>query len=64
MDLRVSDRVRVRFSASDAIARALEEHRSFLASELLAETLERVDSASDVVVKVGGEDIGLVIERA
>jgi isoleucyl-tRNA synthetase len=64
MDLNVSDRVRVRFSASDAIAQALQEHRSFLANELLAETIERSDSARDVVVKIGGEEVGLALERA
>jgi isoleucyl-tRNA synthetase len=64
LDLQVSDRIRVRYSGSDTVKRAIEENRDFLTEELLADSIEHVPNASDATAKVAGEEVGLTIERA
>ena len=62
MDLAVSDRVRIRFRASDRIAEAVAEHQAFLKQELLADEIERADAAGEPVT-IGGEAVDVVVER-
>ena len=65
LDLAVSDRITVRFSASDRIATALETHTAMLSDELLSDGFARVDSLEDGASgKAGGEPVQLVVERA
>lgn len=64
MDLAVSDRIRVSYSASDRIAEAITEHDGFLAQELLADAIVRADTLEADTVKIGGESVTLVVTRA
>jgi isoleucyl-tRNA synthetase len=65
LDLDVSDRITVRFAASDRIAAALDAHTSMLCEELLAESIERVETIDEAMTgKTGGESVSLVIARA
>ncbi|HLJ51013.1 MAG TPA: class I tRNA ligase family protein [Bryobacteraceae bacterium] len=65
MNLNISDRIGVRYVASDRIAEALDEHDAFLRNELLAESLERVGAAPEGGVKLSlvGEEIFVSIAR-
>ena len=62
--LEVSDRVHVRFAGSDRIAAAIEVHKLFLESELLAESIERKNSVDSDGVKVGGEEVHIEVAKA
>jgi isoleucyl-tRNA synthetase len=65
LDLHVTDRVRVAFRASDAVADAVLGHRAWLEGELLAVEVRReADPLGGVEVKVGGESVEIRIERA
>jgi len=65
LDLAVSDRIHVQFSASDRIAEALSTHQSMLQNELLAESIERVETMeAPATGKTGGEQVSLAVTRA
>ena len=64
VDLIVTDRIQVRFSASDRIAAALETHTDYLEQELLALDIQRRDSLPQgVSVQVGGETVWLEVQK-
>ncbi len=65
LDLQVSDRIHVRYSAPERVRVAIETHAESLKAELLAETLEAVDELREdaVTVKVAGEKVRLTVER-
>jgi isoleucyl-tRNA synthetase len=62
--LAVTDRIRVSYAASDAVAQALREHEAWLRGELLATELVRAEVALEgEAAKVGGETVQVRIER-
>ena len=64
LDLQVSDRIVVSFQASPRITAAIEEHRSFLEQELLADRIEVADDPVGTEVKIGSEPVHLLVARA
>lgn len=66
LDLDVTDRVVVTYEAGDKVREALTEHHAFLTGELLADSLEAVDSVGDdgITAKVAGEKIRLRLVKA
>ena len=61
--LLISDRIAVRYVASDKIAAAIEGHAEYLRNELLAERLERVASADGAKVSLAGEEVVVSVEK-
>jgi isoleucyl-tRNA synthetase len=65
LDLRVGERIRVLYRGSPRVAAAIDAHAAWLAQELLADALGRVDGdLAGIEIKVGGEPVTLSIERA
>ena len=64
LDLDVSDRISVAFSADDAIAAAINAHGAWLRRELLADSIERNESSTGVPVKVGGQIVSLTVSKS
>jgi isoleucyl-tRNA synthetase len=62
MELVVSDRIRVRYVATDHVAQAIEEHSEFLQQELLAESIERCDALEADAIKIAGDAVQIAIE--
>ncbi|MEZ5176235.1 MAG: isoleucine--tRNA ligase [Acidimicrobiia bacterium] len=61
-DLEVTDRIVVTYSTSSStIAEAFEEHRNLIATEVLAEEIERIENEAGVERSVDGEAIRLSI---
>lgn len=62
-DLQIEQTIVLRYSAEDSLADAVEEHRAFIAREVLATDIERVDAVSDqkLEVKVGGSPSSIQI---
>jgi len=64
LNLDISDRIVVRYSASPRIAEAITTHEAFLRNELLAERLEMSPSQNGgVKLALSGEDIFVTITR-
>jgi len=64
LNLDISDRIVVTYSASPRIAEAIAKHEAFLRNELLAERLERSATPSDGVrLALDGEDVFVTITR-
>jgi isoleucyl-tRNA synthetase len=61
LNLNISDRIVVRYSASQRLAEAISDHRDYLRSELLAESLERATSDGGVKLSLGGEEIHVTV---
>jgi len=65
MDLQVTDRIRIRYEASDEIAATLQSASEYLAEETLAVAIERIGSLeSGATLKLGSETFRLTIDRA
>lgn len=66
LDLAVTDRVTVQFSASERVREAVETHLQDLCQELLADSIEAVEEvdAEAVKVKVAGEVIALRVQKS
>jgi isoleucyl-tRNA synthetase len=65
LNLDISDRIVVRYSASSRIAEAISAHESFLRNELLAERLEMSPAQNGgVKLALSGEDVYVTITRA
>jgi isoleucyl-tRNA synthetase len=63
-DLEVSDRIHVRYAASERIAEAIKVHEVFLRTELLANSIELVDNVDvGTEVKAGGETLTASVEH-
>jgi isoleucyl-tRNA synthetase len=64
LNLDYADRISVKFSAPDELARALEAHRSYITGETLATVLERVDSldADKVEAEIDGAPFSFNIQ--
>jgi isoleucyl-tRNA synthetase len=64
LNLDISDRIVVSYSASPRIAEAISAHEAFLRNELLAERLEmRPAQNGGVKLALSGEDIFVTITR-
>jgi isoleucyl-tRNA synthetase len=65
IDLNVEDRISLTYSAEDSVAEAIEEYRGYIGQEVLAVSIERLESASDTehVVKVGGKTVTVSIQK-
>ena len=64
LNLDVSDRIVVRYSASPRIVEAISAHESFLRNELLAERLELIPAQNGgVKLALSGEDVYVTITR-
>jgi isoleucyl-tRNA synthetase len=62
--LQISDRIVLKYAASDRIADAVESHATYLRNELLAERIERHESLADgTKLLLAGEEIWVSIER-
>jgi isoleucyl-tRNA synthetase len=65
LDLRVGERIRVSYRGSPRVMAALEKHAEWLKQELLADDMCVADAPlAGAELKVGGEPVTLVIERA
>ncbi len=65
LDLAVSDRITVRFEASDRIAAAVLAHTGMLSDELLSDGFDRTEGLDDAATgKAGGEAVQIVVARA
>ncbi len=64
MDLRVTDRITLRYRAPDAVADAVEEHADWLRAELLALSIERTSEPLSGEGKVGGEIVQIEVAAA
>jgi isoleucyl-tRNA synthetase len=65
LNLNVSDRILIRYSASPRIAKAIAAHESYLRNELLAESLElNGDQNGAAKLSLGGEEILVTITPA
>jgi isoleucyl-tRNA synthetase len=65
LNLDISDRIVVQYSASPRIAQAIHAHEAFLRNELLAERLELSATPNGgVKLALSGEDIFVTITRA
>jgi isoleucyl-tRNA synthetase len=63
--LQISDRIVVKYAASDRIAEAIEAHAPYLRNELLAERIERHRSLeSGAKLSLAGEPIMVDIQKA
>ena len=62
--LEVSDRIHVRYAASERVAGALSLHHDWLCQELLALSLEAEEGLEGPPVQVGAEELRLKIEKA
>jgi isoleucyl-tRNA synthetase len=64
LDLNISDRITIKYSASPRIAEAITAHETYLRSELLAERLEvGADASAPARLSLNGEEIFVTIER-
>jgi isoleucyl-tRNA synthetase len=61
LNLNISDRIVVRYSASPRLAEAIFDHRDYLQTELLAESLEPSTSDGGVKLSLGGEEIHVTV---
>jgi isoleucyl-tRNA synthetase len=62
--LQISDRIVVKYAASDRIAEAVEAHSAYLRNELLAERIERHPSLEGgTKLSLAGEEIWVSVER-
>jgi len=60
-DLELTDRIHVVYDCDDDLAAAIEAHRDYIASEVLAESIERGAAAQSF--DINGERCGIAIER-
>ncbi len=65
IDLNVDDRIRLAFTAEEPLARAVSEHREYIAQETLALEIERSDEdpAAAHRVRLGGSRVAIAIEK-
>ncbi len=63
LNLDISDRIVVSYSASPRIAEAITEHETFLCNELLAEKLEHRAGDGGTKLSLGGEEILVSVSR-
>jgi isoleucyl-tRNA synthetase len=62
--LDVSDRIRLRWATDDAdLAAAIERHRDYIATETLAEQVERGPAGEGEPAEVDGAQLGIVVEK-
>jgi isoleucyl-tRNA synthetase len=62
--LDVSDRIRLRWATDDAdLAAAIERHRDYIATETLAEQVERGSAGEGERAEVDGAQLGIVVEK-
>ena len=65
LNLDISDRIIVTYTASPRLAEAIGAHESYLRNELLAEKLELTeDGAAGAKLSLGGEEIRVTVTRA
>ncbi len=65
LDLAMTDRIAVRFASTERIAAAVAAHAELLAAELLADSIERVDTIEGAeTVRISGEPLALLITVA
>jgi isoleucyl-tRNA synthetase len=64
LNLDISDRITVRYSASPRVVEAITEHVAYLRNELLAERLETgADPQGSAKLSLNGEEIFVTIDR-
>jgi isoleucyl-tRNA synthetase len=65
MDLRIEQKIALRYTSSDNVAVALTDNENFIAREVLADSLERADplDGEALEIRVADESARIVIER-